>query len=251
MPRHRSPSRRGASYQYFPDKEALFAEVRRRQEDAFRQRLIAMTGETSGVSLEAAIARCVHTLIELHREDPGLHAAVSAEGVDDGERRLFRQLAASWLEARREEVRPRRRALTAEIAVDAAESLIHGASLRSPERLSDKAFANEVIDLLTRYLCNCGPPAKFRKAELRRGIPRGIGARSSGFRHLERPDGQGARRLTLLTRERNEMLHSPCCRCCGLFDGTLGFFPSAWSRVARIRRGPRVRRPQARVAPKP
>lgn len=142
----------GTLYQYFPDKDALFAEVRRRHEDVFRQRLIAMAGEMSGLSLEAAIARCVHTLIDLHREDPALHAAVSAAGVEDGERRLLQQLAASWLEARREEVRPRRRALAAEIAVDAAESLIHGASLRSPERLSDKAFANELIDLLTRYL---------------------------------------------------------------------------------------------------
>jgi AcrR family transcriptional regulator len=142
----------GSLYQYFPDKEALVAEIRRRYEDTFRERLIALARELDGLPLDQAIARCVHTLVAIHREDPGLHNAVSAAGIDETERRVLHQLAAGWLEARRDDVRRPDRALAAAVALDAAESLIHGVALRAPERLADAAFADEVTDLLVRYL---------------------------------------------------------------------------------------------------
>ena len=59
---------------------------------------------------------------------------------------------AGWLEARAGEVRRPNRPLAAAVALDAAEALIHGAALRTPERLRDKEFAAEVTDLLVRYL---------------------------------------------------------------------------------------------------
>jgi AcrR family transcriptional regulator len=142
----------GSVYQYFPDKAALVAEVHRRHADAWRSRLFALTGTIRGLPLKEAIARCVLTLIELHREDPALHNELSAAGIDVAERRLLQQLAASWLEARRDEVRPANLPLAAEIALDTAESLVHGTAVRDPDRLADPAFADEVIDLITRYL---------------------------------------------------------------------------------------------------
>jgi hypothetical protein len=93
-----------------------------------------------GLPLKEAVAHCVLALIELHREDPALHNAVSAAGVGDGERRLLQQLAASWLEARRDEGRPANLALAAEIALDTAESLVHGVALRAPDRLANPAL---------------------------------------------------------------------------------------------------------------
>ena len=95
----------GSLYQYFPDKEALVAEVRRRFDDAFRQRILGEVGSLGTLPLAGTIARYVHLLIALHAEDPGLHNAVSAAGIDDAERRLLHQVAANWLEARRSEVR--------------------------------------------------------------------------------------------------------------------------------------------------
>ena len=71
---------------------------------------------------------------------------------EDPERRLLQQVAASWLEARRDEIRRPDRVLAAAIALDTAEALIHGVALRSPERLADDEFAAEVTDLLVRYL---------------------------------------------------------------------------------------------------
>jgi AcrR family transcriptional regulator len=142
----------GSLYQYFPDKEALLAEVRRRYNDAFRERLIALTGAIATLPLRDAVAGCVRAIIAIHRDDPRLHNAVSSAGIDDGERRLLHQLAASWLEARRDEVRPANRVLAAEVALDTVESLIHGIALRAPERLGDDDLAAEVTDLLVRYL---------------------------------------------------------------------------------------------------
>jgi AcrR family transcriptional regulator len=142
----------GSLYQYFPDREALVAEVRRRYSETFRERLITLTGAIAALPLRGAIAECVRSLIAIHRDDPGLHNAVSSAGIDDGERRMLHQLAASWLEARRSEVRPTNRALAAEVALDVVESLIHGVALRAPKRLGEGAFVAEVTDLLVRYL---------------------------------------------------------------------------------------------------
>jgi hypothetical protein len=102
--------------------------------------------------LEQAVEQCVRALIALHAEDPGLHNAVSAAGIEDPDRRLLHQVVASWLEARRDEIRRPNRALAATVALDAAEALIHGVALRSPERLADDDLAVEVTDLLVRYL---------------------------------------------------------------------------------------------------
>jgi AcrR family transcriptional regulator len=142
----------GSLYQYFSNKEALVAEVRRRYEETFRERMLTLSDAVATRPLPEAIAECVQVLIAVHREDVGLHNAVSAAGIGDPERRLLHRLAAGWLEARRDVVRRPDRALAAAVAVDAAEALVHGVALRAPERLEDEAFAAEVTDLLVRYL---------------------------------------------------------------------------------------------------
>ena len=142
----------GSLYQYFPDKEALVAEVRRRYSKAFQERMMGLIGTVGTLPLREAVDRCVRALIALHAEDPGLHAAVSAAGIADDERRMLHQLAASWLAARRHEIRRPNLTLAAAVVLDAAESLIHGVALREPERLTDDEFAAEVTDLLARYL---------------------------------------------------------------------------------------------------
>ena len=142
----------GSLYQYFPDKEALIAEVRRRYDDTFRERLLALAGSIGGLPLAAVVERCVHALIDLHAEDPGLHNAIAVTGIGDTERRFLHEIAVSWLDARRDEVRRPNRALAAAVALDVAEALIHGVALRDPEQLTRDEFATEVTDLIVRYL---------------------------------------------------------------------------------------------------
>lgn len=142
----------GTLYQYFANKEALVAEVRRRYEDAFRARILGLVPRAGAMHVAEAVAELVRVLIEVHAENPGLHNAVSTAGLEVSERRLLQQVAASWLETRRDEVRRPNRALAAAVALDTAESLIHGIALREPERLADDALAVELTDLLVRYL---------------------------------------------------------------------------------------------------
>jgi AcrR family transcriptional regulator len=142
----------GSLYQYFPDKAALVAEVRRRFDDTFRQRLIGAVSGAGTLPLADAVESCVRALIAIHAEDPGLHNAVSAAGIVDSERGLMHQIAASWLAARRDELRRPNVPLAAMVVLDAAEALVHGVALREPERLADEEFAAEVTDLLVRYL---------------------------------------------------------------------------------------------------
>jgi AcrR family transcriptional regulator len=71
----------GSLYQYFPDKQALVAEVHRRFDELFRQRLIDAMAAAGTLPLAEAVGRCVRTLIDLHADDPGLHNAVSAAGM--------------------------------------------------------------------------------------------------------------------------------------------------------------------------
>jgi len=103
----------GSLYQYFPNKQALVDEVKRRYGEMFRERLLTLAGTLHGLSLPDAVERTVRALIAIHAEDTGLHNAVSAAGIDDTERRLLHQVAASWLEGRRDEVRRPNRALAA------------------------------------------------------------------------------------------------------------------------------------------
>lgn len=142
----------GSLYQYFGNKEALVAEVRRRYGQAFRERLVALIGVVGPLPLKEAVERCVRALIAIHADDPGLHNAISSAGMDDAERPLFHQIVASWLEARRDEIRRPNRTLAAAVALDVAEALVHGVALRSPDRLADEEFGAEVTDLLVRYL---------------------------------------------------------------------------------------------------
>lgn len=142
----------GSVYQYFPNKEALVEEVRRRYGETFRDRLFAVAGSVGSVPLAEAIGRVVRALIAIHAEDAGLHNAVSAAGMSKAERRVLHQVGAGWLEVRRDEVRRPNRALAATVALDVADSIVHGTALRDPARLADAEFADEVTDLLVRYL---------------------------------------------------------------------------------------------------
>jgi AcrR family transcriptional regulator len=141
----------GSLYQYFPNKEALVGEVRRRYDEAFRERLIALIGGIGTLPLRDGIERCVRALVAIHAEDTGLHNAISA-GMEDGERRMLEQVVATWLAARADDVRRPDLALAATVALDAAEALVHGVAQREPERLTQEDFIAEVSDLLVRYL---------------------------------------------------------------------------------------------------
>jgi AcrR family transcriptional regulator len=141
----------GSVYQYFRDKDAIVAEVRRRFDAEFQDRFVAAMVRAGHLPLRDAVSELVRSLVALHAEDPGLHNAVGS-GIMDAQRPLLEQIVASYLEARRGELRRKDLALAAAVTLDVAEALVHGVAVRAPARLEDEAFVAEVTDLLTRYL---------------------------------------------------------------------------------------------------
>lgn len=141
----------GSLYQYFPNKEALVEELRRRYEAQFLDRITAQMSRLGPLPLREAVPAFAEFMIGIHREDPKLHNAVAAQ-VPEWERTFIHRIVLAYLEAHREEVRPQNLDLAAFIVEQAGEATIHNAALHCPERLDDPEFTEEVTRLLLGYL---------------------------------------------------------------------------------------------------
>ena len=153
----------GSLYQYFPNKDALLAELARRLErrtealavqtlvpagDAplaeVAGRIIdALLGELGGIGLRQAIRRQV---------PPSWTAPVS----DEVDRTVRREVAAAM--TRRDDVRPGPHGLMAWIAVHAVERVIEAAVVDEPALLDEPGFRAELIELVVRYLGRAAAP---------------------------------------------------------------------------------------------
>lgn len=141
----------GTLYQYFPNREAILAELARRYEERFLQQLMDRLGHLGALPLREAVPAFVRFIVEMHLEEPRLHNELAAS-VPDTQRRLLGDFTRAYLEAHRDEIRPKDLDLAAYVALEAGEALIHGTALREPERLGDERFLEEVADLMLRYL---------------------------------------------------------------------------------------------------
>ncbi len=141
----------GTVYQYFPHKEALLAELARRYEERFLQRLMESLGRLGALPLREAVPAFVRFIADMHVEDPRLHNEIAAS-VPGEQRRALNNFARAYFEAHREEIRPEDLELAAYVALEAGEALVHGTALREPERLRDERFLKEVTELILRYL---------------------------------------------------------------------------------------------------
>lgn len=143
----------GSLYQYFPNKESVVAGLRERHSDWFEGALRAEIARATLLPLRPAARAAVEIVIALHAADPELHNALSGRRAFDPHDELeFRRLMQAKLEEQAEQLRPLDPELASYIAVRALEAVVHGTALDEPERLSDPRFAEEVTELLVRYL---------------------------------------------------------------------------------------------------
>ena len=150
-------------YQYFPGKEAIVAELRRRhgaEERAALRRVLEE--ETAG--LEPTIRKLVSIGVAGHAESPRLHHVFTEEMPALGVRDVA-AIDAPIFEAMREFLRKadvdvRDLDLALWIIATASGAVLHRAAVERPEDLSSGVIAEELITLLCRYLRKRSKPRR-------------------------------------------------------------------------------------------
>ncbi|GAA2861285.1 putative transcriptional regulator, TetR family protein [Actinoplanes cyaneus] len=143
----------GSLYQYFPNKDAILAELLLQHIDDSRPFL-----NTAGLTLEEAIRRFVHQTVSQHRLDPRLlrmmieEAPLSPDLVDkisryDRKRAAeLRELLQTHPEARVDDPDTAIR-----LVVTTVELVTHTLTA-APEPVDPQRLENELVTMLTRYL---------------------------------------------------------------------------------------------------
>ena len=163
-------------YQYFPGKEAIVAELRRRHGTDQRAALRRVLAEHTTGELESTIRTLVSIGVAGHAHAPRLHRVFTEEIPALG----YRDIAATdapIFEAMRRflqeaDVDVRDIDLALWIISTAAGAVLHRAAVERPDDLSNGVIAEELITLLCRYLRRRVGPRR-RASEGRRPVSQG------------------------------------------------------------------------------
>ncbi len=143
----------GSLYQYFPNKQAVIAALQERHHDWFIGCIDAEIERVASLPLREAVRSAVELGIALHAVDVPLHNALTDRHAlapeDDS---ALRRLAQQKLEENPSGVRPLDPEMASFVLVRTQQALIHRTAHEDPERLSDPRFAEEVTEILARYL---------------------------------------------------------------------------------------------------
>jgi len=145
----------GSLYQYFANKDAVFAALRERHGRYYDSEVRTGIEEAQGRELRDAAERMLRRMVLLHAEDVSLHTHLcrEARAIAPEEETAYRRLVQEYLEQNAEELRPLPDPeLTAFIIARALECLIHEVALESPERLRHADYVAELTELLVRFV---------------------------------------------------------------------------------------------------
>ena len=149
----------GSLYQYFPNKEALVADLIERHVSSRRAAMAAELGRVATLPVGEAARSVIASILSAHRVDPVLHRVLIEQVPRVGRLARLqelatatRQLVASILTARRRELAIDDPELAAFLLVAAVEGIFQRAVVFHPERLEGPELLEEVTRLVTRYL---------------------------------------------------------------------------------------------------
>lgn len=147
----------GSLYQYFPNKDAILAELAVRHLDRGTWTRADQFDLSAG-SLEAAVRTLVRDAVDNHRDDPRLlrimieEVPLSRELLDTIDRHEKTRVGqVRDLLARHPDVRVRDLDTAADLIVTTVELNTHKIMAR-PQTTSVETFENELVDMVTRYL---------------------------------------------------------------------------------------------------
>ncbi len=137
-------------YQYFPNKEAIVAELQRRHAQEMRQR---WPEPSPSSSLEENVRLVLEAVVSEHRVNPALHRVFADElprSLRQGA--LPREAEARWAETVAPLMKVPDPELARFIVSVAGHAIIHEAATDRPELLNHPLFVPELVRLLTSYL---------------------------------------------------------------------------------------------------
>ncbi len=152
----------GSLSQYFPNQDAmvlaLFERVCERQTAVVVEKLSEMA-ESEGATLELAVRAVVHALLEATQVDAELSRVLLLEVTHlEGFHLLrawlerIRALVAVAMQSKADTLRPRDLDVASFIVVNAVNGILYSAEIENRELLTDHRFADELIELIIRYL---------------------------------------------------------------------------------------------------
>jgi AcrR family transcriptional regulator len=143
-------------YQYFPGKDAIVAELRRRHGSELRTELRRVLAERGDQNFEDTLRALVSVGVGGHAQSPMLQR-VFAEEMPTLAHRDVADMDAPLFDAMRRflrsaEVDVRDTELAFWIVSTAAGAVVHRATIERPQDLASGAIAEELVRLLSRYL---------------------------------------------------------------------------------------------------
>jgi AcrR family transcriptional regulator len=149
----------GSLYQYFPSREALIAELSRRHVERVLALIFGEMDALLGTSIHVGARKLIKLMVDIHRQDPELHAAIESVQPGLGARAQMvhmeaqiMSMARAYLERHREELLVKDLDRAAFIVVTTVESLTHDVVLKRPELLVGEGFVDDVTRLILGYL---------------------------------------------------------------------------------------------------
>ncbi|QHF03650.1 TetR family transcriptional regulator [Pseudomonas asturiensis] len=151
----------GSLYQFFPNKEAIIAELQRRHATDTRTDLLEVLRVLPDQpSLRDALRLIVEMLVAEHRIAPALHKAIHEElprtvrHLEDGKDSLQQQFAQVLKPLMKNVPDPE---LSIYLMSIAAHAIIHTVTADQPTLLEQPAFVSEVVTLMEHYLQRPAP----------------------------------------------------------------------------------------------
>lgn len=149
----------GSLYQYFPSKEALVAALAARHNAMMTARVRAKLAELAQAPMPLAVRAMIDAMFEAHAVDPKLHKVLIEEVPRIGELENLRAveketqgLVAALLEVRKRELRRAHVETMAFVLVQVVEAVTHASVLAELEPVRARRVADELTDMVLRYL---------------------------------------------------------------------------------------------------
>jgi AcrR family transcriptional regulator len=149
----------GSLYQYFPSKEALVAALVERHTQEMTSLLTRKLTEVATMPLDVAVSTMIQAMFDAHAVDPKLHKVLIEQVPRVGKlekvvgvEREVEALVKVFLEARRSELRRARLDAVAFVLCHVVEAVTHAAVLAELSPGSSRHVAEELTDMVLRYL---------------------------------------------------------------------------------------------------